>query len=491
MIYYLCGLLAIGLVQAYRGELGFRPEYLAASSVVVVLSAIAVNALFASIFRAPLNSDSALITGLILALIAGPATRADEFVFLIWAATLAMASKYILAWRQVHLFNPAAIALVITGLFLDEPATWWISISAMTPWVIIGGLMIVRKVRRADLVGGCAWAAMFVTLEWSARDGVAWGEAWRSATLDSPVWFLAFVMLTEPVTIPATKKRQGLYGAITGLLLVPQLHAGDFYLTPELALVIANLASIPFRSHDRRTLRIDRAQVIGPGLVDFVYRLSPPLAFEPGQYMEWTMDHDGADSRGKRRYFTLASSPTERDLRIGVKFAENGSSYKQEMLAHASGSSPIIASLVSGDFTLPKNPNQKIAMIAGGIGITPFRSMIKYLTDTGQQRDVVLMYANRVVEEVVYRDVLQEAQGAFGLRTVYVLSDTRRAPNWWAGELGRIDADMIEARVPDYDERTFYVSGSPQLVQGALAALRELGVKSSQIRTDYFSGLAA
>jgi glycine betaine catabolism B len=291
--------------------------------------------------------------------------------------------------------------------------------------------------------------------------------------------------------LPPTKRLQILYGVLAGVLVVPQLHISTFYLTPELALVAVNACAIPVRSREKRRLVLDRAFAIGPGLVDFVYRLSPPLAYQPGQYMEWTLDHQHADNRGKRRYFTLASSPTESLLRIGVKFEHAGSSFKRELEAHATGDVPILAALVSGDFTLPHDPHRKLAFIAGGIGITPFRSMVKYLTDRREQRDVVLPYANRRFEDIIYHDVFQAAEWAFRFRPVYVLSDPSSAPSNWNGEIGRIDAAMIARQIPDYAERLFYVSGSPNLVQAVRAALHDLDVKPDQIRTDYFSGLAA
>jgi ferredoxin-NADP reductase len=281
------------------------------------------------------------------------------------------------------------------------------------------------------------------------------------------------------------------YGVLAGLLVVPQLHLGSFYLTPELGLVAANACAIPFRSRRRHLLRLNRAIALGPGLVDFLYEPAPAFAYRPGQYMEWTLDHDHADSRGKRRYFTLASSPTERTLRIGVKFVETGSSYKDAMLAHARPGTPIVATQVAGDFTLPRDTDRKLAFVAGGIGVTPFRSMAKYLTDRHEDRDVVMLYANRRYDEILYRDVFQDAHRSLNFRPVYVLSDATSSPHWWEGERGHIDAATIERHIPDYRKRLFYVSGSPALVQSVLSALHQLGVKQSQIKTDYFSGLAA
>jgi ferredoxin-NADP reductase len=177
-------------------------------------------------------------------------------------------------------------------------------------------------------------------------------------------------------------------------------------------------------------------------------------------------------------------------LRIGVKIEQAGSSFKQELANHAARRLPMVAALVAGDFTLPRDPDQKLAFIAGGIGITPFRSMVKYLTDTGEERDVVLLYANRHFEEIVYRNVFMEAERTWRFRPVYVLSDPSTAPVTWHGEVGRIDAAMIARQIPDYRERLFYLSGSPALVEAARAALRSLGVKPDRVKTDAFSGLA-
>lgn len=491
VIYYLIFLLAVGLGLSLRGTLAYSPIALVGSVTVTVVACLAVNALFALTFGAPVNNDSALISGLILALIVGPARAMDDYVFVAWAATLAMASKYIIARHQVQLFNPAALAVVLTSVFAGRSASWWVATSAMTPFVIVGGLLVVRKVRRVDLALVFLWATLFLTLAWSALDGVPWQQALRQGILESPAWFLAFAMLTEPVTLPPTKRLQVAYGLLTGVLVVPQLHFATFYLTPELALIVANAGLIPFRSQERRRLYLDRADAIGPGLVDFIYRPSPPIAYRPGQYMEWTLDHRRVDRRGKRRYFTLASSPTECSLRIGVKFEAEGSSFKQALATHMAGRTPIIAALIAGDFTLPRNAGRKLAFIAGGIGITPFRSMVKYLTDRGEARDVVMLYANRQYEEIIYCDVFQAAERIFRFRPVYVLSDTSSAPPHWDGELGRIDAEMIERHIPDYLDRLFYVSGSSTFVQAVRQSLRDLGVKHEQVTTDYFSGLSA
>ena len=353
VIYYLSAIVGIALFQSWRGELHYPITDLLGTTIVAVGTCWVINALFAYAFESPLNHDSAIITGLILALIVGPAHLQSEYVFLAWAATLAMASKYILARHQVHLFNPAAIAVVATGVFAGHGASWWIGTASLTPFVIGGGLLLVRKLRHGDLVWFFVWTTLFLSLAWSSVLGVPFEQGLRQLVLNTPIWFLAFVMLTEPVTMPSTRRMQIAYGVLMGVLVIPQLHVGTFYLTPELAVVAANACAYPFRSRQKQRLHLGRAVATGPDLMDFLYTPSLPLAYQPGQYMEWTLEHDHVDNRGKRRYFTLASSPTERSLRIGVKFAEGSSTFKQALADHSWSGAPIVAAQVAGDFTLP------------------------------------------------------------------------------------------------------------------------------------------
>src|SRR5205085_5550052 len=108
------------------------------------------------------------------------------------------------------------------------------------------------------------------------------------------------------------------------------------------------------------------------------------------------------------------------------------------------------AGQLAGDFTLPRDLRQKCVFIAGGIGITPFRSMIKYLLDKHQRRPIVIFYINRTVSDVVYRDVLDKAQQLLGIKTIHMLTDKTKVPTGWSGKVGYINGRMFKAEVPDY-----------------------------------------
>jgi ferredoxin-NADP reductase len=278
-------------------------------------------------------------------------------------------------------------------------------------------------------------------------------------------------------------------GALVGILFAPQVHLGSLYATPEIAILIGNLFSWLVSPKTRLILRLKEKIQIAPDVFDFIFVPNRRLAFAPGQYMEWTLGHHDPDSRGNRRYFTLASSPTEDALRVGVKFYPESSSFKQSML-EMERRREIVASQLAGDFTLPDDPRQKIAMIAGGIGITPFRSMLKYLIDTRQARPVIVFYANRRADEIVYRDVLDWAAVELGIKTVYTLTDASGAPAKWWGRLGRVTPQMIKIEAPDYLERVFYISGPDAMVEDTRRMLRKMHVPKDHIKTDYFSGLA-
>jgi hypothetical protein len=180
--------------------------------------------------------------------------------------------------------------------------------------------------------------------------------------VESPIFFFAAIMLTEPLTAPPTQKLKRIYGVIVGMLFIPQIHLGPIYSTPELALVIGNVYSYIVSPKRKVALKLKRKSKIASNIVDFMFKPSHRLVFKPGQYMEFTLAHPKPDSRGNRRFFTLASSPTEENLHLGVRFYPNSSSFKKA-LYKIDSRTKIIAGQIAGDFTLPQDPGQKPVFI--------------------------------------------------------------------------------------------------------------------------------
>ena len=200
------------------------------------------------------------------------------------------------------------------------------------------------------------------------------------------------------------------------------------------------------------------------------------------------MPHDRADSRGRRRYFTIASSPSEEDITIVMRVPPQPSSVKRALLAAPVGWH-VVASRLAGDFVLPDDTSKPLAFIAGGVGIAPFRSMAQHMVDTGSHRDIVMLYANWRADEVLFQDVFEGAS-KLGMKTKYVLSDVAHLPAGWTGPTGLVDAEMVRREVPDYLDRTFFVSGPHAMVRSVVVELRSLGAKPWRIKRDFYDGAA-
>lgn len=492
VFYCLVILWAVALVFSAFGVLPYTPQAILLSTLLILFVCWLVNLVFAKVFEVPANVESVYITAFILALIIAPVkfpTSSEYLIFLGWASVWAIASKFIFAIKRKHVFNPAAFAVALTALTINQSANWWIGTLPMMPFVLILGLLIVKKTLRFDLVWGFFIAAFVSIAAFSVLKGADPVIAIWKSLVDSPILFFAFIMLTEPLTTPPTKTLRIFYGVLVGLLFAPAVHVGSIYSTPELVLLVGNLFSYFVSPKIKLMLTLKEKIQMGPDIYDFVFSPDCKLNYKPGQYMEWTLGHKKPDSRGNRRYFTLASSPTENEIRMGVKFYPEPSSFKTSLMELNSGDK-IIASHLAGDFVMPKDKNKKLVLIAGGIGITPFRSMLKYLTDKNEKRDIVLFYSNREAHEIVYQEVFQEAWQKLGIKTLYTLTEMNSIPADWRGHRGRIDANMIEREVPDYKERIFYLSGPRTMVVAFEKTLTEMGVKDKQIKTDFFPGFA-
>lgn len=244
-LYYLAGLFLIAVIFSFLGILPYSPLALLSSALIVLSVCWLTNVIFAAVFNARANIESTYITALILVLIITPPSAADYLsnaAFLIWASIWAMASKYILAIRKKHIFNPAAFAVALTALTIHQSASWWVSSLSMMPFVVMGGLLIVRKIRRWDLVASFLITAMLIRLGFSLFGGSDFMAIFQKMLLfGSSLLFFAFVMITEPLTAPSSKLLRMFYGALVGFLFIPAVHIGSIYSTPELALLAGNI----------------------------------------------------------------------------------------------------------------------------------------------------------------------------------------------------------------------------------------------------------
>jgi len=476
-------LFTVAFVFSFFGLVFYSPLSLLFTFLILTGSCFVSNIIFATIFKAPVNPISSVITAAILFFVMMPISKTDQIWVFVLASALAMGSKYIMAINKRHIFNPAAFALVTIGLMGLPQINWWVGNSYLFPVVLITGLFVVRKVRKLVMfstyyIFGLATIGIFAVINNREVLGVL-----TEAILSYPILFLGAYMLVEPLTTPPKRNTQGVYAVIVGVLQGAQYQIGPIFSTPELGILIGNVYSYLVSFRRRLVLRLKEARELSPTIYEFIFAKDKMFNFEPGQYFEWTLPHFPFDFRGVRRFFTIASSPTEDTIKIGIKIdPQKGSTFKKALVGLKPGEK-IYAGELSGDFIMPKKNNKYIFM-AGGIGVTPFRSIIKNMIDKNEKADVVLFYSVSDDRDFVYKDVFDSAK-VLGIKTVFVCSDPS---NSWKGKSGRIDAKLISEEVPDYKDRIAYLSGPNVMVTSYKKLLNGLGIKPNRIVTDYFPG---
>lgn len=217
----------------------------------------------------------------------------------------------------------------------------------------------------------------------------------------------------------------------------------------------------------------------------FWFKPDTPVSYTAGQFTEIYLPHDTPDNRGIRRWFTLSSSPTEPMVSITTKFSTQQSSTFKQTLAKLVPGTPLKLAQPMGDFVLPKDASRPLVFVAGGIGVTPMRSMVKYLLDKKEKRDIQLIYAATKREELAFQMLFRD----YGVALTTVIKD---APAGYTGETGSLTAERILQLVRPQDKNTalFYLSGPEPMVEALTKDLQKQGVHKHRIITDYFPGYA-
>jgi ferredoxin-NADP reductase len=292
-------------------------------------------------------------------------------------------------------------------------------------------------------------------------------------------------MLTEPETLPATQWQQYVYAVLAGALFSSQLRFGSISATPEIALIIANIYSLIVSPKRTMDIRLRSMAEVAPKTYEFAFDTSHPLHFQPGQYITLNLQHKHPDTRGTRRTFSIASAPGTKSLQVALKSPQPAkvSSFKQALTALQPGEH-LSVSNIAGTFILPKDTSQKLVFMAGGIGITPFISMIRDQVMHKTTRDIVLFHFINTEADACFIKEFAAAK-VYGLQVIPIFSDTTHGDNNLHGHL---DEATLQKVVPDFKERAFFISGPPGFVDAHKRLLILAKIPRSHIRTDHFAG---
>ncbi len=233
-------------------------------------------------------------------------------------------------------------------------------------------------------------------------------------------------------------------------------------------------------------LRLKERRSEATEVMSFIFDLGgQPLEYQPGQYIFCELDAlDFPDERGKRRHFTISSSPTEKGIVMST--TRMRSSGFKETLRHAPLGYELNIGTPLGHFVMPKGEIRHHVFIAAGIGITPYRSMLRWAADSKKPIEAVLLYFNHSSADIVFGQELEEIvrqMPTFSL--VHVLSDPEPG---WKGEKGRLNEGLLRKWVPSLDQQLFWISGPPPMVTAYKELIRQTGVQDEAIRTDSFAG---
>jgi ferredoxin-NADP reductase len=213
--------------------------------------------------------------------------------------------------------------------------------------------------------------------------------------------------------------------------------------------------------------------------------LGQEVDFQPGQYFWVTLlDPPYDDEKGPRRHITVATSPDERGV-LGLCTRLRDSAFKRS-LAELPVGTDVDVEQPKGEFVLPPETDVPYVFVAGGIGITVFRSMLLHIAERNLPYRVTLVYSNRDRESTAFLDELSElAQTHDNIDLVLTMTDDGD----WNGERRHIGPELLRDHLDgDLAGYRYLLAGPPGMVEGVTEELQGGGIPDDRIRAERFSG---
>ncbi len=219
------------------------------------------------------------------------------------------------------------------------------------------------------------------------------------------------------------------------------------------------------------------------------FHLDKPFGFEfkAGQYIDLTLvNPPETDSEGNIRTFSLASAPYQDDLVVATRMRDTA--FKR-VLKKAPLGTPLEYDGPMGSFTLHKNASRLAVFLAGGIGITPFLSIIRQAAKDRSPHQLYLFYSNRRPENAAFLEELSRLPQAYpNLHFIPSMSEMAKSKRPWDGETGFIDREMLVRHLPQLQGPVYYIAGPPAMVGAMRKMLVAAGVDEDDVRTEEFGG---
>lgn len=234
-------------------------------------------------------------------------------------------------------------------------------------------------------------------------------------------------------------------------------------------------------------VKLKQRKEVAEGTMAFYFEKPAGFEFKAGQFLNYTLiDPPETDAEGNLRSFSIASAPGEEDLMLATRMRDTA--FKRVLKAMPLGTELRIDGPF-GSFTLHQDGSRAAVFVAGGIGVTPFRSMILDATRKKLSRRLFLFYSNRRPEDAAFLSELQQIEKQNpSFKFIGTMTEIEKSLQRWQGETGLIDEPMLARHLGDLATPIYYSAGPPAMVTAMRTVLLHAGVSEDDIRTEDFTG---
>ncbi len=228
-------------------------------------------------------------------------------------------------------------------------------------------------------------------------------------------------------------------------------------------------------------------EAVAEGTMAFRFTKPADFEFRAGQSIDVTLlNPPETDEEGNTRAFSLVSAPFDPDLMIATRMRDTA--FKRVLRAAPVGMEVKLEG-PSGSFVLHRKAEKAAVLLAGGIGITPFLSMVRQATNDKTQHQIYLFYSNRRPEDAPFLDVLKEVTRQNpNFHLIATMTQLAHSTREWKGETGLINEEMLVKHLPTLQGPIYYLAGPPAMVAAMRRMLMNAKVDEDDIRTEEFSG---
>jgi ferredoxin-NADP reductase len=235
------------------------------------------------------------------------------------------------------------------------------------------------------------------------------------------------------------------------------------------------------------TTTLLRHEAVADGTMRFYFAKPAGFEYRAGQTIDLTLvNPPETDAEGNTRTFSLVSAPQDETLSIATRMRE--SAFKRVLKALPEGTDVQVDGPM-GSFFLQENTSRPAVFLAGGIGVTPFHSMIVDAAHLQSAHELYLFYSNRRPEDAAFLSELSAIAAHYPrFHFVPTMTDMEKSSQSWEGERGYITAEMLQKYLPQGSMPIYYLAGPPTMVTAMRTLLNGMGVSNDDIRTEEFAG---